>query len=115
MAASPAAAILGDACFVSSSTMRAELDRTVRTISDLQNVSSPKIKNIPLFRSVKSGVFLLPSPAHQKGVRDRHERRAGDAMDAAVSRTNGAAAYGQVVWSWRRDRGVKFLSFSAAT
>src|SRR5205823_5716580 len=32
----------------------------------------------------------------------------GDAMDAAVSQTNVSAAYGQVVWSWRRDRGVKF-------
>src|SRR3982751_5741989 len=36
-------------------------------------------------------------------------------MDAAVSRTNGTAAYGQVVWFWRRDPGVKSAGISQAT
>jgi hypothetical protein len=36
-------------------------------------------------------------------------------MDAAVSRTNGTYAYGQVVWSWRRDPGVKSAGISQAT
>ena len=32
-----------------------------------------------------------------------------DAVDADVPITNGADAYGEVVWSWRRDAGAKFL------
>src|SRR2546430_17206459 len=36
-------------------------------------------------------------------------RWARDAMDAAFSTANGSAAYGEVVWSWRRDAGVKLL------
>src|SRR5437899_8378368 len=28
-------------------------------------------------------------------------------MDAALSMANGAKAYGEVVWSWRRDAGAK--------
>ena len=39
-------------------------------------------------------------PAHTQGAfRDRHERRAGDAMDADALLTNGAEADGEVVWS----------------
>ena len=34
------------------------------------------------------------------------KRWARDAMDAAVSPDEAAAAYGKVVWSWRRDPGV---------
>ena len=34
-------------------------------------------------------------------------RGARDAMDAAFSTANGSAAYGEVVWSWRRDAGAK--------
>ena len=30
-------------------------------------------------------------------------------MDADVPLTNGTEAYGEVVWSWRPDAGVKFL------
>jgi hypothetical protein len=33
-------------------------------------------------------------------------RWAQDAMDAAVSTANDPAAYGEVVWSWRRDPGA---------
>ena len=89
-----------------------EQGRTIADTSDLPDGASPILKNILLFRNSKSGVFLTPSPAHQKGVRDRHERRAGDAMDAAVLKTNEIAAYGQVVWFWRRDPGVKFAGTS---
>src|SRR5439155_20180897 len=34
-------------------------------------------------------------------------RGARDAMDTAVSKAKGSAAYGEVVWSWRRDAGAK--------
>jgi hypothetical protein len=71
-------------------------------------------KKYSAFRVGQITGTYLPVFAHQKGVRDRHERRAGDAMDAAVSRTNGTAAYGQVVWSWRRDRGVKSVEIISA-
>ncbi len=30
-------------------------------------------------------------------------------MDADVPTTNGIEAYGEVVWSWRLDAGVKLL------
>ena len=33
-----------------------------------------------------------------------------DAVDAEVLLTNGAEAYGEVVWSWHPDAGVKFSS-----
>jgi hypothetical protein len=35
------------------------------------------------------------------------ERWVRDAMDAAASKTNDAAAYGEVVWFWHPDAGVK--------
>ena len=42
--------------------------------------------------------------------RDRHVRRAGmrwtQPCGAFFRRDDGKAAYGEVVWSWRRDRGV---------
>jgi hypothetical protein len=41
------------------------------------------------------------------------ERRARDAMDAEasgdLSPDEDAAAYGEVVWSWRRDPGAKLV------
>jgi hypothetical protein len=45
-------------------------------------------------------------------ARDRHGRWVWDAMDAVASgaiiaRTNDAATYGEVVWSWRSDAGAK--------
>ena len=54
-------------------------------------------------------------PAREGAYRDRHGRRAGDAMDAVVSgaiiaRTNDAAAYGEVVWFWRSDAGASLRS-----
>ena len=55
-----------------------------------------------------------PPVSPDKGTyRDRHETWRRDAMDAAASggfarRARTLAAYGEVVWSWRRDRGVYF-------
>ena len=56
----------------------------------------------------------LPSPRLQEGTqRDRHGTLARVAMDACrvsavqAVRTRTLAAYGEVVWSWRRDPGVK--------
>src|SRR5262245_57121074 len=52
-----------------------------------------------------------PAPPGRGRLRDRHGTLERVAMDAVasgdlVTRRN-AAAYGEVVWSWRRDRGVK--------
>jgi hypothetical protein len=57
--------------------------------------------------------FRRPVPA-RGAARDRHGRWARDAMDAAASgaiiaRTNDAATYGEVVWSWRSDAGAKVV------
>jgi hypothetical protein len=79
-----------------------------------ENLSSPARKNIPLRDYPKSHLhFLRPGP--RRGTyRDRHGRRAGDAMDAAASgaiiaRTNDAAADDEIVWSWRSDAGAKVV------
>ena len=50
-------------------------------------------------------------PGPLRDVRDRHDALGRDAMDAASVRRvrspdETLAAYGEVVWSWRRDRGV---------
>jgi len=65
-------------------------------------VQSPVKKYSALRRPQISG-FLVAIPAREGAYRDRHGRRAGDAMDAAASGaiialTNDAAAYGEVVW-----------------
>jgi hypothetical protein len=79
-----------------------------------ENLSSRRNKNIPLRDYPKSHLhFLRPGP-RRGAFRDRHGRRAGDAMDAVASgaimaRTNEAAAYGEVVWSWRSDAGAKVV------
>ena len=53
----------------------------------------------------------LRRPAFTKGaLRDRHERRKRDAMDAAARATSAAEADGEVVWSWRPWAGVKFAN-----
>ena len=56
---------------------------------------------------------MLTHPGPSKGdvSRDRHVASGRNAMDAAMQRIflvrdDGKAAYGEVVWSWRRDRGV---------
>jgi len=64
--------------------------------------------------------FLVAIPAREGAYRDRHGRRAGDAMDAAASGaiialTNDAAAYGEVVWFWRSDAGAKVVKTLSAS
>jgi hypothetical protein len=63
-------------------------------------------------REPKSVASLYLSRPARGAYRDRHGRWAWDAMDAAVSgavdaRTNDAATYGEVAWSWRPDAGAK--------
>ena len=65
---------------------------------------------ITLDISVKQN-YLPTSPRLQEGtLRGRHGTLARVAMDAVASGActgRNAAAYGEVVWSWRRDPGVK--------
>jgi hypothetical protein len=65
------------------------------------------------FAIAPNHIYSFRHPGPRRGAyRDRHGRRAGDAMDAVASgaiiaRTNDVAAYGEVVWSWRSDAGAK--------
>jgi hypothetical protein len=81
-------------------------------------LSSPICKNSPLPVLPKSSLEPSPSRALRGAFRDRHGRRARDAVDAAASGaqviagrvsarersngelTNGDVAYGKTVWSW---------------
>src|SRR5437879_1341317 len=56
--------------------------------------------------------YIRPSPCPPKGtLRGRHGTLARVAMDAVASGASAPGetftAYGEVVWSWRRDPGVK--------
>src|SRR6516225_5162902 len=70
--------------------------------------------NLPHARGVverPKSTAHLRRPAFTKGaLRDRHERRKRDAMDAAARATSAAEADGEVVWSWRPWAGVKFAN-----
>jgi len=70
--------------------------------------------NLPHARGVSErpkSTAHLRRPAFTKGaLRDRHERRKRDAMDAAARATSAAEADGEVVWSWRPWAGVKFAN-----
>jgi hypothetical protein len=61
-------------------------------------LSSPSIKNIPIFRSTKSLLYLLSSrpPEGRFAIVTDAGR---DAVDADALLTNGAEADGEVVWS----------------
>ena len=50
-----------------------------------KNLSSPLTKNIPLSPSGKSALSARAIPSRKRGVRDRHERWARDAVDAEVA------------------------------
>jgi hypothetical protein len=83
-----------------------------------ENLSTPARENIPLRVCPKSNLQFPMSRPTRGAYRDRHGRWAWDAMDAAVSgaiiaRTNDAATYGEVVWSWRSDAGAKVAESSA--
>src|SRR5204862_7279316 len=70
-----------------------------------------EIKIFPLRRRANHWHWSA-HPGPPKGTHhDRHDTLGRDAMDAAASGGFGSpdetqAAYGKVVWSWRRDRGV---------
>ena len=80
-------------------------------------MSSPKSKNISALHFCKSelySVHLIP----EEGRWPSSPRLGWDAVDADsvryVSHLDEAlSAYGEVVWSWRRDAGVKFVSKSS--
>jgi hypothetical protein len=74
-------------------------------------VSSPQIK-IFLFTGILIYGINPPSPRHHEGrSRDRHATWCGLRWtlrrQVIPHRTKTPAADGEVVWSWRRDRGVK--------
>jgi hypothetical protein len=75
-------------------------------------MSSLALKNIPLFKRPKSVAYACPFRPAKGTHHDRHDTLGRDAMDAAMSGgllpDEAPAAYGEVVWSWRRDRGVYF-------
>jgi len=69
---------------------------------------------VPICR-IPTGIAFFPKsersfahPVSTRGaLRDRHERRTRDAMDAIDHETNDVIADGEVAWSWRPDAGVK--------
>jgi hypothetical protein len=87
---------------------------TGKKIVARENLSTPPRKNIPLRDCPKSNLqFHCPGPQEGRiaivtdvgqGMRwTRSVRR------NFFARTSDAAAYGEVVWSWRRGAGVKLL------
>src|SRR6266568_4049907 len=75
-------------------------------------MSSPKIKNISLHNSENQNYNLAHPGPHEGRFAIVTMRWAGDAMDALASGAifapdENAEAYGEVVWSWRRDAGAK--------
>jgi hypothetical protein len=79
-----------------------------------KKLSSPFCKNISLFPKPKSAVDLPLSRLGERGV-SRSSTKRGAGCDgrrqrqARVSVLDEAlVAYGEVVWSWRLDPGVKF-------
>ena len=72
-------------------------------------VASPARKNIR-FTFLKIGnISIAVSRPPEGRIAIVTTRGARDAMDAAVSKAKGSAAYGEVVWSWRRDAGAKLV------
>src|SRR5438552_3189830 len=73
-------------------------------------VSSPGNKNILLYRSINQVHNCRVLSPTRGTFRDRHHTWAQDAMDAVASgvfhRTKTLTAYGEIVWSWRRDPGA---------
>jgi hypothetical protein len=66
-------------------------------------------QKIPLYSSEKQKYkrrHLVPA---RGAYRHRHDTLGAGCDGRSVSKANGSAAYGQVVWSWRRDAGEKLL------
>src|SRR5439155_16597682 len=82
--------------------------------SDFQNLSSPGSKNISLHNSVNQNYNSARLAPARGAYHDRH-----DTLDAGCDGRFGvrrfltpdenAKAYGEVVWSWRRDAGAKLV------
>jgi hypothetical protein len=92
------------------------LDDTARMpgMRKLAVVPIGRSHDLPIFRIIldahpKSAVFSAPSRLGRRGASrsSRHARR--DAMDAGMLRDEQHDADGEVVWSWRRDAGVKLV------
>jgi hypothetical protein len=74
-------------------------------------MSSPLSKNISLFISANQN-YKSPVSSPRRGVGHRHQTLGWDAVDAGgvgrlLAPDETLFAYGEVVWSWRRDTGVK--------
>ena len=74
-------------------------------------MSSPELKNISLVISVKQN-SISPVSSPRRGVGRRHCTLGWDVMDAGSVRRlftpdEALSAYGEVVWSWRRNAGAK--------
>ena len=84
---------------------------TGKSVRFYRIVSSPLMKNILLYRN-SNRAHNSPRPVPTEGrFAIVTIRRAQDAMDAAASGgvfppDENAAAYGEIVWSWRRDPGA---------
>src|SRR6266705_1077891 len=77
-------------------------------------MSSHRIKNISVFTNPKSAIYLLHPVPFRGAYHDRHETWDGVRWTLVVPTTNGARAYGEVVWSrrpicWRQVPGNKLL------
>src|SRR5207248_5666689 len=64
------------------------------------------------FTFLEIGIITSPSRPTRGAFRDRHDALGRNAMDALASGVffapdENAKAYGEVVWSWRRDAGAK--------
>ena len=107
----------------------------IRAIIETDQAVCPSGKSLRLFRNRvnppkqkysashfwKSRIISFAVSSPRRGVRDRHEALGWDAVDACGVRRlfapdEALSAYGEVVWSWRRDAGVKLAgSFSQVT
>src|SRR2546423_14675022 len=83
-------------------------------------MSSPGIKNISLHNSVNQNYNSARLAPTRGAYHDRHDTldagcdgRFGVRRDFFAPDEN-ARAYGEVVWSWRRDAGVKLVEVSAS-
>src|ERR1700759_777195 len=88
--------------------------KTLRLFINAARCPVPRAK-ILFFPKWRTYEITKPSRAHWRARRDRHERRARDAMDAVGAQTMRTEAYGQAVWSWHLDAGVKFAGDPQAT
>src|SRR5262249_55849224 len=79
----------------------------------------PHNQKYSVFQNMQIRVYPSPSRTHKRDVSRSSRTLGADAMDAAISGVTArfpkgvrfaagrkSAAYGEIVWSWRRDRGV---------